>query len=64
MTGGRSYKHRSEDQVMTIDWSWLICGPVVKGRFDERLRDGNCLRAFRHVYGKNQEVGRADVKEK
>jgi len=24
---------------MTIDWSWLICGPVVKGRFDERLRD-------------------------
>jgi len=39
VTGGRSYKHRSKDQVIEIDWSWLKCRPVVKGRFDERLRD-------------------------
>ena len=39
VTGGRSYKHRSKDQVIEIDWSWFICWPVGKGRFDERLRD-------------------------
>ena len=39
MTGGRSYKHRSKDQVIAMDWSWFICWPVGKGRFDERLRD-------------------------
>ncbi len=44
-------KHRQKCWVMTIDWSWLKCRPVGKGRFYEKLRGLFDLRAFRCVLG-------------
>ena len=43
---------------MRKDWSWLIRGPVRKDRFDEKLRDVSCLRAFRRVLRKIRKLGK------